>query len=409
MTRAAELADYFGKRTKESVEAIKRSVYFGGSMSLSEGLHVERTEFLQTDQSEAGQELMLQYLSDTASTGELPLYRPDTYAQALEAGRVPRGRCDQRGGEEVSTAQPITRHDVSFTSGEDTCAAWLYLPTGATSPPVVILGHGLGATREMRLDAFAERFAQAGIAALAFTYRHFGDSSGQPRQLLSIKRQLADWDAAIAWVKKRRDLDGNRIAVWGSSFGGGHSITVASRHPELKAAVAQCPFTDGLASALALGPTESLKVLPSVAKDFASMVLRRPPATIPLAGPPGSLALMNAPDALPGYEALLPPKTTFRNEVAARVAPTIATYRPGRVAKKIMVPILFCVSDIDSVTPPAQTLRYARTAPRGEIKRYNAGHFAFYLGEPFEALVRDQVEFLTRQLQPVTSAPPPSP
>jgi dienelactone hydrolase len=234
----------------------------------------------------------------------------------------------------VSTAQPITRHDVSFTSGEDTCAAWLYLPTGATSPPVVILGHGLGATREMRLDAFAERFAQAGIAALAFTYRHFGDSSGQPRQLLSIKRQLADWDAAIAWVKKRRDLDGNRIAVWGSSFGGGHSITVASRHPELKAAVAQCPFTDGLASALALGPAETLKVLPSVARDFTSIVLRRPPTMIPLAGPPGSLALMNAPDALPGYEALLPPKTTFRNEVAARVAPTIATYRPGRVAKK---------------------------------------------------------------------------
>jgi enoyl-CoA hydratase len=59
-------------------------------MSLSAGLHVERTEFLQTDQSEVGQELMLQYLSDTASTGELPLYRPDTYAQALETGRVPR-------------------------------------------------------------------------------------------------------------------------------------------------------------------------------------------------------------------------------------------------------------------------------------------------------------------------------
>jgi uncharacterized protein len=265
---------------------------------------------------------------------------------------------------------------------------------------VVILGHGLGATREMRLDAFAERFAQAGIAALAFTYRHFGDSGGQPRQLLSIKRQLADWDAAIAWVKNRRDVDGNRIAVWGSFFGGGHSITVASRHPELTAAVAQCPFTDGLASALALGPAESLKVLPAVAKDVASMVLRRPPAMIPLAGPPGSLALMNAPDALPGYQALLPPDTTFRNEVAARVAPTIATYRPGRAAKKIKFPILFCVSNTDSVTPPAQTLRYARTAPKGEIKCYDAGHFAFYLGEPFEALVRDQVEFLTRQLQP---------
>jgi enoyl-CoA hydratase/carnithine racemase len=89
VTRATELADYFGRRTKGSVEAIKRSVYFGGSMSLSEGLHVERTEFLQTDQSAAGQELMLQYLSDIDSTGELPLYRADTYAQALESGRVP--------------------------------------------------------------------------------------------------------------------------------------------------------------------------------------------------------------------------------------------------------------------------------------------------------------------------------
>ncbi|OBI87091.1 alpha/beta hydrolase [Mycobacterium sp. 1245805.9] len=300
----------------------------------------------------------------------------------------------------MTTVQPFTRHDVSFTSGEDTCAAWLYLPTGVASPPVVILGHGLGATREMRLDAYAERFAEAGIAALAFTYRHFGDSSGRPRQLLSIKRQLADWDAAIAWVKQRRDVDCTRIAVWGSSFGGGHAITVASRHPELRAAVSQCPFTDGLASALALGPVASLKALPTVAMDLASMVLRRPPVMIPLAGPPGSLALMNAPDALPGYEALVPPGMTLRNEVAARVAPTIMAYRPGRAAKKIKFPILFCVSNIDSVTPPAETVQYALTAPFGEIKRYDAGHFDFYLGEPFEALVRDQVEFLTRQLHP---------
>ncbi|MGB7871910.1 MAG: alpha/beta fold hydrolase [Mycobacterium sp.] len=307
----------------------------------------------------------------------------------------------------MSTSPPYTRHDVSFTSGEDTCAAWLYLPSGVAAPPVVILGHGLGATREMRLDAFAERFAQAGIAALAFTYRHFGDSGGRPRQLLSIKRQLADWEAALAYVTARHDLDGTRIAVWGSSFGGGHSITVASRHPELKAAVAQCPFTDGLASALALGPAASLKVLPTVAKDFASMVGRRTPTMIPLAGPPDSIALMNASDALPGYEALLPPDTTFRNEVAARVAPTIMAYRPGRAAKQINFPILFCVSNTDTVTPPTQTLRYARTAPRGEIRRYDAGHFDFYIGEAFEALVRDQVEFLTRHLHPAHAASSP--
>ena len=309
----------------------------------------------------------------------------------------------------MAATEPATRHDVSFTSGKDACAAWLYLPAGVIAPPVVILGHGLGATREMRLDAFAERFAQAGIAALAFTYRHFGDSGGQPRQLLSIKRQLADWEAAIAYVKARHDLDGTRIAVWGSSFGGGHAITVASRHPELRAAVAQCPFTDGLASALALGPAASLKVLPTVAKDFASMVGRRAPRMIPLAGPPGSIALMNASDALRGYEALLPAATTFRNEVAARVAPTIMAYRPGRAVKEISFPILFCVSNTDTVTPPTQTLRYARTAIRGEIKRYDAGHFDFYVGEAFDALARDQVEFLSRHLRPARTAGLPAP
>ena len=229
---------------------------------------------------------------------------------------------------------------------------------------------------------------------------HFGDSSGQPRQLLSIKRQLADWDAAIAWVKNRRDLDRTRIAVWGSSFGGGHSITVASRHPELAAAVAQCPFTDGLASALALGPTESAE---GVAISRHGCGLDHPPQAAHDDSARRS-SRFAGPDERPRRASRLrgaaATQTTFRNEVAARVAPTIATYRPGRVAKKIRFPILFCVSNTDSVTPPAQTLRYARTAPRGEIKRYDAGHFAFYLGEPFEALVRDQVEFLTRQLQP---------
>lgn len=297
-----------------------------------------------------------------------------------------------------SNGYDVTRHDITFDSDGDTCAAWLFLPDGVERPPVVILGHGLGATREMRLGAFAERFAQAGIAAIAFTYRHFGDSTGQPRQLLSIKRQLADWDAAIAHAKTRGDVDGKRIAVWGSSFGGGHAIIVASRHPELSAAISQCPFTDGLASARALGPVGSMRLLPAVGADVWSALRGKEPRLLTLAGAPGEKALMTAPDALPGYLALVPEGTTFVNEVAARVAPTITWHRPGKAARKVKVPILFCVCDHDSVTPAEETLAYARSAPKGEIKSYDAGHFDIYLGEAFEEIVMDQTEFLTRHL-----------
>lgn len=292
----------------------------------------------------------------------------------------------------------FTRQDVRFDSGEAYCSAWLYLPVGVERPPVVVLGHGLGAIREMRLDAFSERFASAGIATLAFTYRYFGDSGGEPRQLMSVKRQLADWDAALAFVKRRTDVDGSRLAVWGSSFGGGHAITVASRHPELLAAISQCPFTDGLASAAALGLKGSLKVTPVVLRDFAAKLMGRPPVMVPIAAAPGQPALMNAHDALPGYLALMPKDMHFVNHVAARVIPEIGTYRPGRSAVNVKCPILFCVSNTDTVTPPAQTLAYARRAPRGEIKRYDAGHFDFYMGEVFEQLASDQTRFLTQHL-----------
>jgi len=298
----------------------------------------------------------------------------------------------------VKTPYQVSRQDVRFDSGESYCSAWLYLPVGVEKPPVVVLGHGLGAIREMRLDAFSERFAAAGIATLAFTYRYFGDSGGLPRQLMSVKRQLADWDAALDFVKRRADVDGRRVAVWGSSFGGGHAITVASRHPELLAAISQCPFTDGLAAAAALGVKGALQVTPVLLRDFVAKLLGRPPVMVPIAAPPGKPALMNAHDALPGYLALVPKGTVFVNHVAARVLPEILTYRPGRAARKVKFPILFCVSTTDTVTPAEQTIALVRKAPFGETRLYGAGHFEFYMGEAFESLVTDQTRFLAKHL-----------
>jgi dienelactone hydrolase len=298
----------------------------------------------------------------------------------------------------AQTPYKFTRRSVRFSSGEAFCSAWLYLPVGVERPPVVVLGHGLGAVREMRLDAYSERFAAAGIATLAFTYRYFGDSGGVPRQLMSVRRQLADWDAALDFVKACPELDGSRVAIWGSSFGGGHAIQVASRHPELKAAISQCPFTDGLESATALGLRATLQITPVVMRDFAARLFGREPVMVPIAALPGQPALMNAHDALPGYLALMPKGMAFVNRVAARVIPEIVSYRPGRRAAKVKAPILFCVSRTDTVTPPERTIAMAGRAPRGEIKLYDCGHFDFYLGEHFERAVSDQTQFLTRHL-----------
>src|SRR3954453_16102436 len=126
---------------------------------------------------------------------------------------------------------PVNREDVSFEGDGTRIAAWLYRPDGATSCGV--MAHGWTGVREQRLDAFAERFAAEGIAALVFDYRHFGASGGQPRQLLDIGRQLEDWASAVHYVRSLSEVDISRVALWGSSFSGGHVQEIASRDPTI--------------------------------------------------------------------------------------------------------------------------------------------------------------------------------
>jgi dienelactone hydrolase len=296
--------------------------------------------------------------------------------------------------------QPPPRKDVRFRSGETECGAWLYLPERERPGPAVVLGHGLGAVKEMRLDAYAERFAAAGYAALAFDYRHFGASGGEPRQLLDIPRQLEDWAAAVEHVRGLPEVDPERVAVFGSSFGGGHAILAAARDPRLAAAIVQCPFTDGLASALTLGPASTAKVSALAVRDELSRLRRRQPVRVALAGPPGSAALMATEDAAPGFLGLVPEGVDFTNAVAARVGLRIAFHRPGRATAKIAAPIMFCVCDRDSVAPAKATLRHASRAPHGEVFRYPIGHFDIYKGEAFERATADQVDFLCRHVPP---------
>jgi enoyl-CoA hydratase/carnithine racemase len=88
LARAIERAEYLSLRSKQSIGAIKRSIYFGSSLPLEEGLQFEHAEFLVRDQSKEAQERMLAYIAATEATGELPLLNRETYARALSTGRV---------------------------------------------------------------------------------------------------------------------------------------------------------------------------------------------------------------------------------------------------------------------------------------------------------------------------------
>ena len=207
----------------------------------------------------------------------------------------------------------MPREEVSFPSRGARSAAWWYWPEDAAAPPpAVVMAHGFAGVRAARLDAFAERFAAAGFAVLVFDYRHFGASEGAPRQLVSVRRQLDDWRAALDWLRGRGEVDAGRIALWGTSFSGGHVMKLAAADPQVAACVAQVPFTDGVALLRTHGLRGSLRILIAGVRDLLRGLFRRAPFAIGVVGPPGALAVMTTPDAEPGYLRMLPPGADWR-------------------------------------------------------------------------------------------------
>lgn len=94
---------------------------------------------------------------------------------------------------------PCVRHDVRFPSAAGECRR-LHAPEGASEHQrvtIVVMAHGFGGIKEHRPDGFAERLVARAYAGLVFDYRHLGQSSGRPRNVVSIGTQLADWRNAV--------------------------------------------------------------------------------------------------------------------------------------------------------------------------------------------------------------------
>ena len=292
------------------------------------------------------------------------------------------------------------REDADFTSNGMRCAGWLYRPDeqdGET--PVVVMAHGFGGERSFRLPAYAERFAERGIAAFVFDYRGFGDSEGQPRQLISPKRHVEDWLAALEHVDS---LEYDSIALWGSSFSGGHVVATAARTDvDVSAIVAQVPFSDGRATTFHLVRKKGLGYgVRSVAAGLRDQVRRltgREPYYVPITAEPDEFGVLNTPGAKEGFEAIVPEDREMDNRCAARILVTVGMYRPVSVASEVDCPVFVVKAEEDLIVPPNTVEKYIDKL-EAEAIRLECGHFDPYLGETFEEVLEAEADFLEENL-----------
>ena len=244
-----------------------------------------------------------------------------------------------------------TRKDIWFSSNGTDCAAWLYASKEGKLP-VIVMAHGLGSTRDMRIDAFAAAFSEAGFACFLFDYRNNGDSKGDRRYRINVKEQLEDWNNAVKFVSTLEQVDPNRIYLFGTSFSGGHVMTLAANNAAVKGVVAQCPYTDTFASVFAVPFVTRTKLLFTLFADcFTRLFGHR--IFVPLAGKPGSTALMVSQD----YEVYL-----------------------NLIGK-------------DEVAPAKKTLQYIKRTPNAVVKVYDCGHFDIYFGKYYDEAIADYIAF----------------
>jgi len=267
--------------------------------------------------------------------------------------------------------------------------------------PCVVMGHGFGATRDAGLMPFAERFAGAGTDVLLFDYRGYGTSDGTPRQNVAHRRHRQDYHAALRAARALDGVDSHRVALWGSSYSGGHVIAVGAEDATVAAVISQGAAMDG-AAALAMmlrtaGPVHVAKLTGHGLRDAAGALLGRAPHRVAVVGPSGSLAAITAPGAEVGYQSIMGP--TFRNEMCARGILGIALNRPVTSATKLRCPLLLVMATEDNVAPPSAVRAVGeKVGGDTELLELGCGHFDIYTGAMFEQSVSAQVDFLTRRL-----------
>lgn len=280
------------------------------------------------------------------------------------------------------------RKDIAFKTDDGvTLRGWHYVPDGASGPcPTVVLAHGFSAVKEMYLDVYAEAFAAAGLASIVYDNRNFGASDGTPRQEIDPWAQVRDYRDAITYAETLPETDAERIGIFGSSYSGGHVLTVGAIDRRVKAVVSQVPLASGHANVRRLIRADKLAaVRAALDEDRRARYRGEPPAMIPVvAEDPDAPSALPTPDSWQWFTATHKVRApSWKNEVTLRSVEMFTEYEPVSYVPFISpTPLLMIVARGDHLTVVDEALKAYETAlhPK-KLVVLKGGHFDAYVND----------------------------
>jgi len=299
---------------------------------------------------------------------------------------------------------PTCRQNISIPIDNTFISGWLYLPEDVVEPvPCVVLSNGFCGTKDAVLEDYALRFIGAGVAAITYDYRYFGESGGEPRQLCNGIKQMEDLRTVIDYARNQERIDGNKIVLWSTSAAGRYGIIIAAKDEKIAGVISQCPSLDhGKDDKLILkreGIGYFFKLFMHAQRDKGRSRLGLSTHFIPAVGKPGSFALLNAPGAFESYQSLMSESQHFINKICARSMLMMQGPDVTKVAENVNCPVLILVCENDTTVYQDSYIKIAGIlGKKATVIKYPVSHFDIYRGAVFDKAVDAQLNFLKQVL-----------
>lgn len=288
---------------------------------------------------------------------------------------------------------------VHFYSEGARLAGRLYVPDGAGSDQKragIVLCHGFTGIKELLLPQYAEAFAGAGMLALTFDYRGFGESEGRRGRLL-WHDQADDIRNAVTYLSAREEVDEMRLGLWGTSYGGALAPYAFALDDRVGACVGQLGFSDGYTAVASRMPPEQIEAFREmIEQDRRQRVLHNDP----MYG--DAMALAGDPEMVEFFEEASKTLPQLRDrEIMLQFIEAHMEFSPISVIhKKGDRPLLLIAAELDVVCPVEnyRELYDKASEPKKWVVFENTRHFELYSGEPALRSAAEAAKFFSEHL-----------
>ena len=271
-----------------------------------------------------------------------------------------------------------TKTRFAFQSEGETLLGNLFLPEREKPAGVVVAVGPLTSVKEQAAGTYAQAMAERGYAGLAFDYRYFGESAGQPRQFENPEANIEDIrNAATALLADDRLTDLPLFGL-GVCFGAGPMVRAVAEDRRFRAfAGIAGVFTDNAKTMARMGAAYQT----TIDRGWAAERQWRETGeaeTIPAVAPDGGDVAMPLREAFEFYGT---PRGQVPNYVNGYAVQSLAHSLPfdaRGAADVIEAPVLIVHSE-QALTPDlAHAFYSAVESPKRELWLESQGQIDFY-------------------------------